>query len=204
MARHPYGGINKPLWNLHNLQGNVEHDLMQSLIMEYTDISGIEIEYYTRSASASFDVLYGENDSVKFDDPKTSKILYDVDVEPNIMTAFGMFGNDSITIQMPQSTFYRDVSKTVEPRIGDVIHIKWNDRNFEISHVDYDDKIFQLKKFIWLMILKPYRFSEQSDSASDISLSKPISAYGDNEFIEEQSDAIDDYSGGIDSKIYGF
>ena len=38
----------RPLWDLHQIEGNVEHDLFQSLIVEFTDISGIKIKYYIR------------------------------------------------------------------------------------------------------------------------------------------------------------
>ena len=203
MTRQPFGGLNKPGWSLHDLQGNPEHGLMESLISEYTDVSGIEVKYYIRSADASYDPLYGEDDSIEFDSYKETKILYDIDQEPSIMTAFGIYGEDTITIQMPKSIYYRDVSKTVEPSPGDIINIKWNNRNFEIANVDDDDKVFQLKRFIWLMVLKPYRFSEQSDTASEISLSKPVSAYGDNEWLEAQSEKIDDYDD-VDTSIYGF
>ena len=41
-------GLIKPKWDLHHLQQNVEHDLFESVIVEYTDISGIKCLYYIR------------------------------------------------------------------------------------------------------------------------------------------------------------
>ncbi|MBU0847685.1 hypothetical protein KKH23_10905, partial [Patescibacteria group bacterium] len=105
--------------------------------------------------------------------------------------------------------FSRDVSGGYEPKPGDVIQTLWNERSYEVVDVGAEGSIFQLKKMIWEFILKPYRFSDQSESAQDISwdvdstLSEPLTAYGDNAWIEEESDDIDLYSD-VDSSIYGF
>jgi len=73
---------------------------------------------------------------------------------------------------------------------------------------------------IWGFVLKPYRFSEESKSAEEISrfnrdpsppidldtTTTPLTAYGDNKELEEESDEIFDYDkdADIDSKIYGY
>ena len=66
--------------------------------------------------------------------------------------------------------------------------------------------------------MKPYRFSEESVSASAISpfdrpptenrdqielMTTPLSAYGDNEYIEDESDAIFNYPD-TDTSVYGY
>lgn len=200
-------GIQKPQWNLYDIEGNQEHMLAESLIMEYTDIAGVQINYYIRSNAVEYDTLYGEHTSTAYEDPKMTRIIYEVADEPNLWSSFGMVGGDVITAHIPMNTWRRDVSKTVNPKIGDAVHIAWYqmaDRAFEVCHVDDDDKAFQLKKMIWVLILRPFRYSEQSESAEDIAVtSKPISAYGDNTWIEEQSNTIDSYDD-IDTKIYGY
>jgi hypothetical protein len=197
-------GRHKPKWNLHDLYDNREHNLFQSFIMEFTDIGGIQIKYYIRDANiADYDVLYGEHQYYGFLDPKTTKILYDVEDEPQMWSPFGVWGTDVVTSFIPMGTFYRDVSNLVDPKIGDVIVTEWNSRHYEIAHVDSDDKIFQLKKQIWVIIMRPYRFSEQSDEASTLSQMPSISAAGENEWIQDQSDNIENYDD-VDSSIYGF
>jgi hypothetical protein len=82
------------------------------------------------------------------------------------------------------------------------------------------------KKMMWGFVLQPYKFSEDSQSAKDIVYdifsddvfpdinnplfgtdvlsgtgSKPLSAYGENDLIEELSDEIDTNP---DSAIYGY
>lgn len=205
--RRPKWGIAKPTWSLYDIEDNPEHQLFESLIMEFTDISGIEVYYAQRDTSLTHDVLYGEHTKTRYSSPKKTKIIYEVADEPNLWSSFGMYAGDIITAHIPQATFARDINSTQPPNIGDVVHIKWYgkvDRSFEVAHVDDDDKAFQLKKMIWVLVLRPYRYSEQSKSAEDLSFSShPISAYGDNTWIEEASSAIDDYED-VDTKIYGY
>lgn len=178
--------------------------LAESMIMEYTDIAGVKINYYIRSNDVEYDTLYGEHTGTTYEAPKETKIIYEVVDEPNLWSSFGMTGGDVITAHIPMSTWRRDVSKTVSPKIGDAVHIKWYqlaNRSFEVCHVDDDDKTFQLKKMIWVLILRPFRYSEQSESAADIAVtSKLISAFGDNTWIEEHANVVDD----IDTRIYGY
>lgn len=199
--------ISKPLWSMYDVNiSNPEHMLAESLITEYMDIIGVDIDYYIRDENIVYDNLYGEHTMTGYEEPKRTKLLYDVAEEPNLWSSFGMFGGDIITAQIPQYMFSRDVSSTILPKIGDVISILWypsstdrlvrDGREFEIVHVDDDDKIFTLKKLIWVFVLRPYRFSEQSQTAEDITESHPLSAYGDNEWIISESNEIrfDDYT----------
>ncbi len=70
---------------------------------------------------------------------------------------------------------------------------------------------------VWSFILRPFRFSEESvshraitkltrpptEDISDTSTS-PVTAFGDNDWIEEQSDSIYDYDEeDIDGTLYG-
>ena len=205
--RIPKYGTNKPTWSLFDIVDNPEHGYFTSLIMEFTDIAGIEVMYSRRDTSLAYDVLYGEHTKTRYLPAKKTKIIYEVADEPNLWSSFGMYGGDVITAHIPQGTYRRDVDHDYAPTVGDIVNINWygiSPRAFEITHIDDDDKSFQLKKMVWVLILKPYRYSEQSESAEALSTtSKPISAYGDNTWIEEKSNIIDDYSD-VDTTIYGY
>lgn len=202
MPRRPNPGLTKPKWSLYDLQHNPEHDLLQGYIMEYTDIFGIKVLYYRRTESTPYDPLYGEHTNTEYDEGIETKLIYDVGEEPNLWSSFGMFGGDIITTHIPQGTWKRDISQTLTPMIGDVLHIEWLDREFEIVHVDDDDRIFQLKKMIYILVLRPYRFSEQSDSAAEIyTETMPMSGFGENAWIETESDTIDAYTD-VDDSVY--
>jgi len=207
-------GIAKPKWSLYDIQENPEHELARSLVMEFTDIAGIEIQYYMRTTPiTNYDQIYGEMNLVGFAAARTTKILYDVGEEPNLWSNFGMVGGDIIVAHIPQGTFSRDVSggidvnnKPMIPNIGDAIYVPWMNRLFEVSHVDDDDKIFQLRKLIWLLILKPFRYSSQGADADAMTTTDipPSGTYGDNESVSEESTTIDTTLTNLDKKIYGY
>ena len=233
-------GLIKPKWDLHHIENNPEHDLFMSVIVEYTDISGIECLYYIRDESIEKDYLYGESDRTRYLEPKVTRLIYEPSEEPTLTTGFGINSEEVITFaSIPKLTLTRDVSAGYHPKPGDAIITMWNDRAYEIADVGEEEKIFQLKKMVWGFVLRPYRFSEESESAERISrfnrppsphlstdrdvthsephdttiphtdtgtLTTPLTAYGDNEELEDESDEIFDYSKDIDidSSIYGY
>lgn len=202
MPKLPTGGLTKPKWSLYDLQYNSEHALVEGYLAEYTDIAGIKATVYRRDDSVPYDPLYGEHTNTSYTSAGNTKIIYDVGEEPNLWSSFGQFGGDIITAHIPQCVWRRDISQTVEPNIGDVVYIEWLGREFEIVHVDNDDRIFQLKKMIYILVLRPYRFSEQSATATELfTETVPMSGYGENEWIETQSNEIDNYTD-VDDSIY--
>lgn len=213
----------KPLWDLHQLDGNVEHDLFQNVIVEFTDISGIKANYYIRDKSRENDYLYGEGVASRYFTPRETRLIYEPTEEPALTTGFGINSEEVISFtSVPKWTFTRDVSAGYHPKPGDVIVTVWNNRAYEIADVHEEEKIFQLKKMIWGFVLRPYRFSDESTSARDIfrgtrkptpdskfndrksTLTEPLSAFGDNDPLENESDGIFDYGGSYDSKVYGY
>lgn len=201
----------KPKWELYGTEDNPEYDYFQETITEFNDISGIKIKYWVRSTEINEDTLYGEpSDEVEYLGPYETKVLYDVTEETTMTNTFGITSEDIIQYAMiPKYTFNRDVSTSYDPKPGDVIQTIWNERNYEIVDVGEEAKIFQLKKLVWEFILKPFRFTEQSDTAKEIlktpdsTMTTPVTAYGDNEWLEEQSDDIHGYND-IDTSIYGY
>jgi hypothetical protein len=209
----------KPTWDLHHLQDNIEHELFQSVIAEYTDISGILCEYYIRK-EVNKDYLYGESVQTKYESPMKTKLIYEPEDEPTLTTGFGINSEETISwASIPKWTFSRDVSAGYHPKPGDAIITTWNNRAYEIADVHEEEKIFQLKKMIWGFVLKPYRFSDESQSARDISrftrlptdpnkildtTTEPLTAFGDNKELEEESDEIFNYGDSYDSSVYGY
>jgi hypothetical protein len=212
-------GAAKPQWELYNVRDNPEWQLAEGYAEEYTDITGIKITYYQRNNEIQPDVLYGETQDIEFLEGKETKILYEVGEIPTLYSMFGMMATDQIIAHIPQCIYSRDVSKTELPKPGDLIKVEWyrgdfiddNDpdqRTFEISHVAQDQSIFQLRSLVYVMYLIPYRYSEESQSAKDASSDLDttyvgISAYGDNNWIDTQSDILSAYTS-VDTKLYGY
>jgi len=215
----------KPLWDLHQIEGNVEHDLFNSLIVEFTDISGIKVNYYIRDESRTKDYFYGENPATRYFGPYESRLIYEPTEESTLTTGFGINSEEAISwASTPKWTFTRDISAGYHPKPGDAVVTIWNNRAYEIADVHEEEKIFQLKKMVWGFILRPYRFSDESDSAREIfrgvrlptvstnvnkrtnldTTTEPLSAFGDNEPIDEESDDIFDYGADYDTTVYGY
>ena len=215
--------ITKPLWDLHQLVGNPEHDLFQSIIVEFTDISGIKANYYVRDKSRENDYLYGEGPASRYFGPYETRLVYEPTEEPTLTTGFGINSEEIISwTSIPKFTFSRDVSASYHPKPGDAIVTIWNNRAYEIADVYEEEKIFQLKKMIWGFAVRPYRFSDESDSAKEIfrgtrlptptskfndkksTLTQPLTAFGDNNDLESESNDIYNYGPDYDTNIYGY
>lgn len=206
----------KPKWQLYDLNDNPEHDLWEEYIVEFVDISGIEVEYYISNYDTmTKDEIYGEPlyQNITYADAIVSKMIYEVTDEPALISSFGMNSEDMIMFgHMPVKTWIRDISQTVEPKPGDVIRTLWNERAYEVVTIKKEIAIFELYKRAYNFILKPYRFSEESEEARDISINPDltltdepsgIESFGDNDYIEEASDDIDEY-GDVDTNVYGY
>lgn len=203
-----------------------EHLFFQSAVEEFTDIAGFPIEFYI--SVANMDRLYGEDPNMDFIGPVTTKFVYEPSEETKIIEAFGLSSDETLQYAMiPRITFTRDVSgafvengldiEKVWPKTGDVVKTLWNNRNYEIVEVGAEQRIFQGQKHVWEMILRPYRFSDESVMAQKIHMGTaetsagtppPTATYlydefGDNEYIEEESDKIDDY-GDLDRTLFGY
>jgi hypothetical protein len=115
--------------------------------------------------------------------------------------------------------------QAVVPKPGDVIYVIYNNRNYEVTNVG-DGALFNAQKFSWELVCRPFRYSDQSDNhrsvflkdvfddpfETTVEISAGLSAsqnnyttvvYGDNEFIENESDEIDDYRDIIDDPDKG-
>lgn len=211
-----------PVWDLLDYsQETQEYELFVSVTSEMNDIAGFPIEFWSLSpcANNTLDPLYGENPNSQWIGPFTTKLLYEPSEEPEILNMFGFSSDDTITqMSLTKAVFSRDINGIEKPKVGDVIKTLWNNKTYEIVDVGAENKIFQGKKLIWDFICKPFRHSNQSISADNIIFNRPdedlfpndnfefdtleLSAIGDNEYIEEESDKIDNNS--VDSSYYGY
>lgn len=211
----------KPQWELLDFESSVDETLLfDSIASEFNDISGFPIEYYVLDIeNGNIDLLYGEDPNMNWNGPFRTKIIYEPTNESEVLNAFGFSSDDVITaMMMTKSVFSRDISYEFVPKVGDVIKTLWNNKQYEIVDVGAESKIFQGKKMVWDFICRPFRHSAQSASADDILFNvpiqtdfpdinfeytaKPLSAFGENDYIEEESNKIDNNS--VDSQFYGY
>ncbi len=213
-------------WDLYDTTScNSEHAFFASTICEFTDISGFPIE--VRALLVNEERLWGEDPNATLSDPMLTKAIFEPSEETTVLNMWGMVADDTMQyIVIPKSIWTRDLcplytitpglsGKPCRPQAGDVLTTLFNNRNYEITDVGEENAIFMGKKFAWELIVKPYRFSEQSDEHRVVttgSYDDPFETivegptgqmvpqnnyvreqYGDNTFVEEQSDDIDDY-----------
>lgn len=215
-------------WELLKIdENNPEYELYKSLVEEFTEISGWPVWFYKKLESEVIDSTYGEDANAKYTEAYETKLIYEPTEETNLLDSFGITSDETIQyMQIPKSLFIKnivdeykfdyDTEEEIIPSVGDVIRTLWNNKLYEIIEVGSEQKIFQGRKMIWEMITRPYRHSQESDSAEDMLFDNPdeidfpdintttetdvLSAYGDNEDIEEQSTTKTD----TDTSIYGF
>lgn len=216
-------------WELLNItDNNPEYKLYESLIEEFTQISGWPIYYYVKLESDVVDDIYGEDPNEEFTQAYETKLVYEPTEETDVLNSFGISSDDTIQyMQIPKSMFLSDIQEKyqddhgldeeIKPKVGDCIRTLWNNKIYEIADVGSEQKIFQGRKLIWEFVVRPYRHSEESASADEMLVEVPpdedfpednvtttttaeLSAYGDNEKIDSQSD----YDSDADTSIYGF
>ncbi len=215
-----------PVWDLFdNQECNPEQYLFGSLMCEFNDIAGFPIE--VKVLMTQDDQLYGEDANANLSDAIITKAIYEPSEEQAILNAWGLMADDTMQyIIIPKNTYTRDFTelfsvtpelsgKPVQPFVGDVIKTLHNERNYEIVDVGETSAIFQGSSYTWELIVRPYRFSEQSDEHRETYIGvydDPFETltedptgglvpqnnytketYGDNDFVEEESEQIDDY-----------
>ena len=210
----------KPQWKLADVSTeSQEHELFNSVICEYVDIAGIPVEFYIKK-HLNTDPLYGESTLEEMDGPYRTSIIYQIQGENNVLSAFGISSDETIeACYLPKTIFARDVKDDYLPIPGDVIRTLWNDKLYEIVNVSFETKVFQLKKMIMEIILRPYRHNEAisdefiAGTLSDIgdfpdinldrTLSMPLSAGSDNDFVQQKEISEQKYTN-VDTALYGY
>ena len=207
-----------PQWEMYSNEVTCEHKYFENLVVEFCDISGIEVHYY-RIDQSNYDPIYGEDPNLPYYGKKITKMLMPVTGSPSLINIFGLVDDVEVNDAfIPKHIFNRDVlpgGSHLTPMVGDVIYVPWIQRLYEITWCDdrIDSGIFLAKSFIWQMSIRPYRYSSQNETADELiaplvlgagpTTSISISAMCENVEVEEESDTIEPYAN-IDTSIYGY
>lgn len=196
MIKRPSNLKYNPAWNLYDTsEDNPELQLYASYITEATDIAGFVIEYYV--AIANLDYLYGEDTGQRYLQPALTRLMFVPENDSHILSIFGMTDENSIQYTViPKLTLTRDLSGSfaeigitgddnITPKGGDVIKTLWDGNNYEISSVGDTGKVFNAAKQTWELILKPFRFSDESASANEINSDVSSSFFDISSFNED-------------------
>jgi len=188
-----------PTWAVDTREQTYEHDLFESLCVESNDIFGTEVDYYVLTSidDNNADPFYGEDQNEYYSGPFKTKVTYKPTTELSLIDMFGITSQENITFaQMPKFTFNRDVDESRLPMAGDIVHMPWNDRTYSITDVGEEENIFLSRKFVWEFMMRPYKNTNLSAAVftDDITDTLPLCAWGDNEFIEHETNVVDNYA----------
>jgi hypothetical protein len=125
--------INKgQTWELLQPRHNPEEELFDSVINEFTSITGFHIHYFVKLWTDTVDPIYGEDPLKSFSRYYESKVIYEPTEELSLLDSFGISSNETIqSTSIPKTMFQEDVSEkyledypeeeSLAPRVGDVI-----------------------------------------------------------------------------------
>jgi len=201
---------------------NPEYHLFESIICEFTDISGWSVLYYIKLESENLDELYGEDPTAEYTEGFKTVLVYEPTEEDTLLSSFGISGDDTLQYMMiPKEIFKRDVEENYSPfedsllpKVGDCIRTLWNNNVYELVNVGAEAKIFQGRKMIWEFVAKPFNYAHESDSAEDLlfdidddefpsinfddTTTESLTGYDDSDNVNDESWTHPD------SSIYGY
>lgn len=219
------GCLTPPGWSLYDISpNNCEHKLFECYLTEVCDVAGWPIEY--RMLRPNNEYLWGEDPNSRLSYPTYTKVIYAPETSNNLLDLFGLVNDETIQYMfIPMASFKRDLAMLyndilgpdafVKPRVGDIVKTLWNNFNYEVVSLQEEDNVFMAKKFVFSIILRPFRFSEQSESHREVhsgfpedpftcivpgpsgqdvmQLSGMEELYGDNNKVGSESDSIYNY-----------
>jgi hypothetical protein len=187
-------------WELPDVSGEYvnEQNLFDSFIVESNDIYGLVIDYYSLVFNEDeADVFYGENQNEYFKGPYRTKVAHRPHDEVDLINMFGMSSQDEVEdVYIPQWSFDRDCPLATPPKAGDLVYFYYSHRYYEVNKVEDEFDVFQSKRFTYMFKLKSYRMTNV-DASESLEISAglfPLSAWGDNDFIETAANEVDDLS----------
>ena len=201
-----------------NFSNSMEQDLIESLIIESIKIYGHEVYYMPRKLEATDDLL-NEDDLSTFNDAYLVEMyIRNIDSfegEGDFLSKFGLQIRDSMTLTIAIRTFNQEVgafSEEVRPNEGDVIYFPLNNKMFEIMHVEHEAIFYQMGSLqTYDLRVELFEFSgERFQTGNEIIDNRwqeynitsntafanvdSVDAFADNFTIEQEADAILDFS----------
>lgn len=137
-----------------NFESRAEQQLYENLIGEVVKIWGIDTQYIIRSSGSSFDLLFGDDPTKKFElSYPVEAYIENVDkFDGNeFYSKFGLEIRKEVSFIMPNRAFKKAVPSEVceRPREGDLLWLKNFNALFEIKFVDNEKFFYYFGKRIY-------------------------------------------------------
>lgn len=179
-----------------------ERELYDVLLTEGYNHHAVPMRYYTVSISA--DSLYGEDNARVIQRAFEYNAYYELPREEKLYSSIGTIVIDNFPIYISMrhfaeaSTFSTSgisgIYPSYEPKVGDIVYARYNDKFYIINMVKMEDEIFLQGKHTWTLQLvefknNGYLFSSElngdyiTTSASGV---EGIDLYALNDIIDEE------------------
>lgn len=181
-----------------------ERELYDVLEMEAYNHAAVPMRYYVASISA--DTLYGEDNARTITRAFDYNAHYELPNEEKTYSSLGMIVIDNFPIYINMLHF-AEASKydsfgnsatypSYEPKIGDFVYARYNDKFYSINMVKQEDEIFLQGKHTWTLHLieiknNGYLFGSEIISAGDYITTSAsgidgADIYGLNDVIDDE------------------
>lgn len=152
-----------------NYASSKEQDLLNNLIVEATNIHGLDCYYVPRNINNK-DKLYYTDDQSSYTNPYLVA-LYVENVDGfqgdgNFMSKFGLEIRDQVVLSIPIDSFNSEIGAyTAQPRPneGDIVFFPFNKKCFQVKFVDKFEMFFMLGKvYTYRLTCELFEYSNET------------------------------------------
>lgn len=155
----------------HTIATMNEQNLLEDLIVESIEISGVDCYYIPRESASELSNILGEQPDTRFSNAYPVAI-YMLNVEgylgeQEFMTKFGFNIRASTNMVISAREFKKMVKLFPDPREGDLIYVRVLNRVFEIKDVDADTNFHSIgraasRPYFYEMRTEQFKYSEEN------------------------------------------
>ena len=180
---------------------NKERELYDVLQMESYNKYGVQMRYYTLNISDA-DPLFGETNNLILERAFDYMAYYELPNEGKKVSVMGITGEDNFPIYISITHFNyaskfdsfgtSGVYEMYTPKIGDIIHSKYNNEYYNIVYVRAEDNMFLQGKHTYTIQLdvyknKSYRYTQEMIDANKLGLDDMfVNLFGNSELTTEK------------------
>lgn len=165
-----------PFFNPYPSHITNEHNLIEDLLVECIQITGLDIYYLPRSVRSDneIDMIYGEDTLKEYRSAYPIEVYIEnvtgMDGEGDFISKFGLEIRDELSLLISRKRFNNEIRDLIRPREGDLIYVPLFQNFFEIIFVEHENDqamFYTLGRgrsgnvFVYALKLKQFVFSNE-------------------------------------------
>ena len=152
-----------------NYMSSQEQQLLNNLVVEATNIHGLDCYYVPRNINNKDKLYYTDDQSSYTNAYMVALYVENVDGfqgDGNLMSKFGLEIRDQIVLSIPITSFNSEIgayTSQIRPNEGDVIFFPFNKKCFQIKYVDKFEMFFMLGKvYTYRLTCELFEYSNET------------------------------------------